>query len=117
MPGVSRCRALSLAELHADDEHEAGQRDLGLGVFSTQPRTTRRADSPQRYHFVPIHGGWDGIVFPPQAGVIIYVAQSRITSAATIAGLIKVAVKAASAAAKLVTAQATLVSSYSRGYL
>lgn len=49
--------------------------------------------------------------------MIIYVAQSRITSAATIAGLITVAVKAASAAAKLVTAKATLVSSYSRGYL
>jgi len=72
---------------------------------------------PQRYHFVPIHGGWDVIVFPPQAGVIIYLAQSRSTTAATLAGLITVAVRAASAAAKLVTAQSTLVSSFSRGYL
>jgi RHS repeat-associated protein len=71
---------------------------------------------PPRHMFVPILGGWDVVILPPLNGVIAYQAISRIVTAATISGLVTLAIRAAMGQAQAITAQAALTTATSRGY-
>jgi hypothetical protein len=95
--------ALYLATLEAND----------LQARMWHPGTTYQ---PPRYMFVPILGGWDVVILPPINGVIAYRAISRIVTAATISGLVTLAINAVIGQAQAITAQATLTTATSRGY-